>query len=94
MSIEDVAERTDVWAASIKKIIKAITAAVVALIAGISGLMMLWPGNEKSDPAPIVRTDLVTGYGPQCSQFYNTIDHTWTESQWSVWEKLRKDMGC
>ena len=46
MSIEDVAERTDVWAESIKKIIKAITAAVVALIAGISGLMMLWPGNE------------------------------------------------
>lgn len=94
MTIEDVAEKADVWSEAIKKIIKAITAAVVALAAGISGLMMLWPGEEKSDPVPVVRTDLVPGYGPQCSQLYNTIDHTWTEQQWTVWEQLKKDMGC
>ena len=91
MSIEDVAERTDVWAEALKKMVKAITAAVVALVAAVSGLMMLWP---SSDPEPTVRTNLVPGYGPQCSQLYNTIEHTWTESQWSVWEKLRKDLGC
>ena len=94
MSIEDVAEKADDWSEAINKIIKAVTAAVVALVAGISGLMMLWPSSEKPDPAPVVRTDLVPGYGPQCSQLYNTIDHTWTESQWSVWESLRKDLGC
>ena len=41
MSIEDVAEKADIWSESIKKIIKAITAAVVALIAAISGVTML-----------------------------------------------------
>ena len=95
MSIEDVAERTDVWAEAVKKIIKAVTAAVVALIAAVSGLMMLWPGGEKSEPVE-VPAELITGvgYSPQCSQLYTTIDHTWTESQWSVWEQLRKDLGC
>ena len=59
----------------------------------ISGVTMLW-SNDDPEPAPIVRTDLVPGYGPQCSQLYNTIDHTWTEQQWSVWEKLKKDLQC
>ena len=52
MSIEDVAERTDVWAEAVKKIIKAVTAAVVALIAAISGVMMLWPDKE-SEPVEV-----------------------------------------
>ena len=65
---------------------------VVALVAAISGVMMLWPGGEE--PVSTVRTDLVPGYGPQCSQLYNTIEHTWTEEQWSVWEQLRKDLNC
>ena len=94
MSIEDLADNAEVWSEAIKKIVKAITAALVALIAGISGLMMLW-GND--DPEPVgVRTELITGVGytAQCSQLMNTIDHNWTEQQWSVWEKLRKDFGC
>jgi|TARA_B100000287_G_C20054193_1_gene551627 hypothetical protein len=93
MEIEDVAERADVWSEAIKKIVAAITAAVVALIAAVSGVSMLW-SDDKEEPAPIVRTDLVPGYGPQCSQLYNTIDHTWTEQQWSVWEQLKKDLNC
>ena len=92
MSIEDVAETADVWSEAIKKIVAAITAAVVALIAAVSGVSMLW--SDDDEPVAVVRTDLVPGYGPQCSQLYNTIDHTWTESQWSVWESLRKDLGC
>jgi len=92
MSIEDVAETADVWSKAIKKIVAAISAAAVALIAAVSGLTMLWSNDDE--PVPVVRTDFVPGYGPQCSQLYNTIDHTWTESQWVVWERLRKDMGC
>ena len=94
MSIEDVADRADVWSEAVKKIIKAIVAAGIALVAGISGLMMLWPGGE-SEPVE-VRTELITGggYSVQCSQFMNTIDITWTEQQWSVWEQLRKGMDC
>lgn len=94
MSIEDVAEKADVWSEAVKKIIKAITAAVIALVAGISGLMMLWPSSEGKPEE--IRTELITGggYSVQCSQFMNTIDITWTEAQWSVWEQLRKDLGC
>jgi len=92
LTIEDVAEKADVWSEAVKKIVKAITAALVALVAGISGLMMLWPGGgEVEEPAPLLSG---TGYGPQCSQLYNTIDHTWTESQWAVWERLKKDLDC
>ena len=92
MTLEEVAETADVWSKAIKKIVAAISAAAVALIAAVSGITMLWSNDDE--PAPIVRTDLVPGYGPQCSQLYNTIDHTWTESQWAVWERLKKDMNC
>ena len=92
MEIEEVAEKATIWSDAIKKIVAAITAAAVALIAAVSGVSMLWSDDEE--PAPVVRTDLVPGYGPQCSQLYNTIEHTWTEAQWSVWESLRKDMNC
>ena len=92
MSIEDVAERSVVWAEAVKKISKAAAGIGVAIAGAVSALVMLWPSGDE--PAPTVRTDLVPGYGPQCSQLYNTIDHTSTESQWTVWERLRRDMGC
>ena len=92
VTIEDVAETADVWSKAIKKIVAAISAAAVALIAAVSGITMLWSNDEE--PVPVVRTEFVPGYGPQCSQLMNTIEHTWTESQWAVWERLRKDMGC
>ena len=97
MTIEDVADRADAWSIAIKRIIKAISAAGVALAGAVMALLALWP---SSDPEPVVRTDLVPavsqgmGYGPQCSQLYNTIEHTWTESQWAVWETLRRDLNC
>lgn len=93
MTIEEVAERADAWSEAIKKILKAISAAGVALAAAISALLMWWPGGgePETEPPSLLQN---TGYGPQCSQLYNTIDHTWTESQWSVWEKLKKDLEC
>tara|TARA_B100000686_G_scaffold93987_1_gene100467 strand:- start:446 stop:724 length:279 start_codon:yes stop_codon:yes gene_type:complete len=92
MTIEDVAEKADIWSEAIKKIIKAISAAGIALGTGIAALLALWPSSDPVEPAPAVLTG--TGYGPQCSQLYNTIDHTWTEQQWTVWEQLRRDMDC
>lgn len=95
MEIEDVAERASIWSDAIKKIVAAITAAVVALIAAVSGVSMLW---SDDDPEPVrIETEYVGGgfsFGPQCSQLMSTIEHNWTEAQWSVWEKLRKDMNC
>ena len=95
MTIEDVAERADVWSESIKKIIKAVSAAVVALVGAVMAVMALWPaGDHAPPPAPPAAVSAGMGYGPQCSQLYNTIEHTWTESQWAVWERLKNDMGC
>ena len=92
MTIEDVAERADVWSEAIKKIVKSIAAAGVALATGIAALLAWWPSGDTSEETPSLLQG--TGYGPQWSQLYNTIDHNWTEQQWSVWEKLRKDLGC
>ena len=90
MSIKDVAEKADIWSEAIKKIVKAITAAGVALAVAIGGVLMWWPFgvSEPGGESP------VDGWGSQCSQLYSAMDHTWTEAQWSVWEQLRKDMGC
>jgi hypothetical protein len=93
MTIEDVADKADAWSEAIKKIIKAITASAVALATAIGALLMWWPSGSNESPVsePVLQG---TGYGPQCSQLYNTIDHTWTESQWTVWEGLKRDMDC
>ena len=47
MSIEDVADRADVWSDAIKKIVKAVTAAVVACVAAVSAVLMMWPSDAK-----------------------------------------------
>jgi hypothetical protein len=93
MTIEDVAEKADVWSEAIKKIVKAIVAAVVALATAIGALLAWWPSG-KQDPPPPPALIQNAGYSPQCSQLYNTIEHTWTEQQWSVWEKLKRDLEC
>jgi len=93
MSIENVAERADVWSEAIKKIIKSFSAVAVAIGTAIGALIMWWPfGGETVEEIPPLLQG--TGYGAQCSQLYNTIDHNWTEQQWTVWESLRRDLGC
>jgi hypothetical protein len=92
MTIEEVAERADAWSEAIKKILKALSAVGVALAAAISALLMWWPTNTPEPTNTGISQN--NGYTPQCSQLYNTIEHTWTEQQWSVWEKLKLDMDC
>ncbi len=92
MDIEEVAEKADAWSEAIKKIVKAITAGAVALATAIGALLMWWPfGKEEVVPPALIKN---AGYSAQCSQLYNTIDHNWTEQQWTVWEKLKRDMEC
>ena len=92
MTIEDVADKADVWSEAIKKIIKAISAAGIALGTAIAALLALWPSGEVPEEVPALLQG--TGYGPQCSQLYNTIDQNWTEQQWAVWEQLKRDLNC
>ena len=42
MTIEDVADKADVWSEAIKKIVTAITAAGVALAVAVGGLVQLF----------------------------------------------------
>jgi len=93
MTIKDVAEKADVWSEAIKKIVKAITAAGVALAVAVGGLLAWWPSG-KQEPAPVPALIQDAGYSAQCSQLYSAIDITWTESQWTVWEKLKRDLEC
>ncbi len=97
MDIEEIGDKADAWSEAIKKIAKAITAAAVALATGIAALLAWWPlgDEEPSSPPPApAAVSQGMGYGPQCSQLYNTIEHTWTEQQWTVWEGLKRDLGC
>ena len=55
MEIKDVAETADIWSSAIKKIVAAITAVVVTLIAAVSGISVMW-SDDKSEPGEI-RTD-------------------------------------
>ena len=93
MTIEDVAEKADKWSQAVSKITKAVAAAVIAIGTAVGGVIMLRPGGEDAvpDSGSIVYG---VGYTPQCSQLMDSIDHNWSESQWTVWEKLRRDMGC
>ena len=93
MTIEVVAEKADKWSQAVSKITKAVAAAVIAIGTAVGGVIMLWPGGEDvvPDSGSIVYG---VGYTPQCSQLMDSIDHNWSESQWTVWEKLRRDMGC
>ena len=93
MTIKDVAEKADVWSEAIKKIVKAITAAGVALAVAVGGLLAWWPSG-KQEPVPVPALIQDAGYSAQCSQLYSAIDITWTESQWTVWEKLKRDLEC
>ena len=52
MTIEDVAERADVWSEAIKKIVKSIAAAGVALATGIAALLAWWPSGDTSEETP------------------------------------------
>ena len=93
MTIEDVAEKADKWSQAVSKITKAVAAAVIAIGTAVGRVIILWPGGE--DVVPDSRSIVYgVGYSPQCSQLMDSIDHNWSESQWTVWEKLRRDMGC
>ena len=93
MTIEDVVEKADKWSQLVTKLTKSLAAAAIAIGTAIGGIVMLWPGGEE---APVDSGSFVSGvgYSPQCSQLMDSIDHNWSEGQWSVWESLRRDMGC
>ena len=58
MTIEDVAERADVWSEAIKKIVKSIAAAGVALATGIAALLAWWPSGDTSEETPSLLQEL------------------------------------
>ena len=94
MSLEDVADKFGAKSDAVLRVVMTLAAGAVASITAVGGLFALWPFADEESPEPPPALIQGTGYTPQCSQLYNTIEHTWTEQQWSVWEKLRRDMDC
>ena len=95
MTIEDVADKLEAKSDAVNRIVKSVAAAAVALATAVGALLAWWPfGADEPLPPPAPAVLQGTGYGPQCSQLYNTIDHTWTEQQWAVWESLKRDLNC
>ena len=107
MSIEDVADRADVWEASLKRILKAVGAVGAALAGLVAGLMMLWPDGEVEKPKqqfhPLTGGNTIQIgdasvslpiENKDCSSFLNTVNSKWSEEQWGVWEHLKREAGC
>lgn len=94
MTIEDVVEKADKWSQLVSRLSKSLAAAAIAVGGAVGGIVMLWPGGEDTPPPAPAGIVAGQGYSPQCSQLMNSIDHNWTESQWAVWERLRRDIGC
>jgi|TARA_R110000782_G_C14691086_1_gene401155 hypothetical protein len=93
MSLEELADKSVVWEAAVKKLLKSFAAIGAAIGAVLMPLIMWWPFNGDTEPQETVVIEN-WGYSPQCSQLFNTINWGWSEEQWSKWETLRKDMRC
>ena len=52
MTIEDVAARADAWSKAIKTIVKAISAAGIAICTAVAALIALWPSGDTPNPPP------------------------------------------
>jgi hypothetical protein len=90
MTIEDIAERSDVWRDSIEHILKNVKAIVGALVAACIGVWAFWPDSEPQPTAPI--TD------EACVALLESLNdesvRNWSEEQWGVFEASQRALEC
>jgi len=90
MTIEDIAERSDVWRDSIEHILKNVKAIVGALVAACIGVWAFWPNSEPQPTAPI--TD------EACVALLESLNdesvRNWSEEQWGVFEASQRALEC
>ncbi len=90
MSIEDVAERSDVWRDSIKHILDNVKAIAGAIVAAGIGIWAFWPNSSPEPTAPV--TD------EACVALLESLNdesvRNWSEEQWGVFEASQRALEC
>ena len=90
MTIEDIAERSDVWRDSIEHILKNVKAIVGALIAAVIGVWAFWPSGDPEPTAPITDEACVALLG----SLNDESVRNWSEEQWGVFEASQRALDC
>jgi len=90
MTIEDIAERSDVWRDSIEHILKNVKAIVGALVAACIGVWAFWPDSEPEPTAPITDEACVA----LLASLNDESVRNWSEEQWGVFEASQRALEC
>ncbi len=90
MTIEDIAERSDVWRDSIEHILKNVKAIAGAVIAAIIGVWAFWPNSDPVPTAPVTEEACVA----LLESLNEPSVRSWTAAQWSVFEQSRIALEC
>ena len=90
MTIEDIAERSDVWRDSIEHILKNVKAIVGALIAAVIGAWAFWPSTDPEPTAPITDEACVA----LLASLNDESVRNWSEEQWGVFEASQRELEC
>ena len=90
MTIEDIAERSDVWRDSIEHILKNVKAIIGAVIGAGIGVWAFWPSGGPEPTAPV--TD------EACVALLESLNdesvRQWSEEQWGVFEASQRALEC
>lgn len=90
MTIEDIAERSDVWRDSIEHILKNVKAILGAIIAAGIGVWAFWPDGAAEPTAPVTEEACVA----LLESLNDPSVRSWTEEQWSVFEQSQIALEC
>ena len=90
MTIEDIAERSDVWRDSIEHILKIVKAILGAIIAAGIGVWAFWPDGNTEPTAPVTEEACVA----LLESLNDPSVRSWTEEQWSVFEQSQIALEC
>ena len=75
MTIEDIAERSDVWRDSIEHILKNVKAIAGAVVAAIIGVWAFWPSGDPEPTAPITDEACVALLGSLTKHVWHYSNH-------------------
>ena len=90
MTIEDIAERSDVWRDSIEHILKNVKAIAGAVIAAIIGVWAFWPNSDPEPTAPVTPEACVA----LLASLNDDSVKNWSEEQWGVFEASQRALEC
>jgi len=90
VTIEDIAERSDVWRDSIEHILKNVKAIIGALVAAGIGVWAFWPNSDPVPTAPVTPEACVA----LLASLNDDSVKNWSEEQWGVFEASQRALEC